>query len=179
MNVAPLFAQPLVKQAMIAFTTASLVVSLASCATVTTTDYEATAQVTYIWQVSYASNPDKPARNRREQFASVSLLNRNGERPIDAVSGPDDQGLWWPALPPRPTVDDIEERQRSSQEIVSTPQLIKRVEYEITYTDNGREVTLPTNDSVYRQVVRSYRDQRPLELTIAADERFVTKAKPQ
>ncbi|GAB4373523.1 MAG: hypothetical protein Kow00121_16890 [Elainellaceae cyanobacterium] len=152
---------------------------LSSCENVTTTNYEATALVTYTWQVEYIPNPDKPIRNRREKFASVSLPNRNGERPIDAVSGPDDKGLWWPAIPPRPTIDEIEERQRSSQEEVRTPQLIKSVDYSITYEDDGQQVTVPTNYSVYRQVVRAYPEQRPLELTIAADERFVTKADPR
>lgn len=168
-----------VRQGAIAFTTMSLGFALTSCATVTTNDYEATALVTYTWQVEYSSNPDKPIRTRREQFASTSLLNRNGERPIDAVSGPDDKGLWWPAIPPRPTVDEIEERRRSSQETVSPPQLIKDVDYFITYGDAGREITLPTNYSVYRQVVRAYPQQQPLELTVAADERFVTKAEPK
>lgn len=157
----------------------ALTLLLGSCSTLITTDYEATALVSYTWQVEYISNPDKPARNRREQFASTSLLNRNGERPDDAVTGPDDQGLWWPALPPRPTVDDIEDRQKSSQEQVESPQLIKQVEYTITYEDEGQEVTRPTNYSVYRQVVRAQADQRPLELVLDPTEQFVNQAKPR
>lgn len=159
--------------------TLSLGFLLTSCANVVTSEYEATATVIYTWQVEYMPNPDKPVRNRREEFATVSLVNRNGERPIDAASGPDDQGLWWPAIPPRPTVDQIEEQQRSSDEVVGTPQLLKDVKYAITYEDKGRSVTLPTNYSVYRQVVKAYPDRQPLELTIAGNENFVTKAEPK
>ena len=163
----------------IAMSGVSLAFVLSGCTTVITTQYEATALVTYTWQVEYATNPDKPIRNRRESFESTSLLNRNGQRPLEAVSGPDDQGLWYPAIPPRPTVDEMEERQRSSQEIIGEPQLRKDVEYAITYEAEGQTVTLPTNYSVYRQVVRSYPEQPPLELTLTPDERSVTKADPR
>lgn len=165
-----------VKRAGIALTALSLGLIFSSCANVVTTQYDATATVIYTWQVEYMPNPEKPIRNRREKFSTVSLVNRNGERPIDAASGPDDQGLWWPAIPPRPTVDEIEEKQRSSDEVVGTPQLIKDVKYSITYEDQGREVTLPTNYSVYRQVVKAHPNQQPLKLTVAGDENFVTKA---
>ncbi|WP_416670665.1 hypothetical protein [Egbenema bharatensis] len=163
----------------ITFTSVSLGMILGGCSNVITTDYEATALVTYTWQVEYAPNPDKPIRNRREQFASTSLANRNGVRPLDAVSGPDNQGLWWPAVPPRPTIDEMEDRRRSSDEEMRSPQLIRSVDYTITYDANGQRVTAPTNHSVYRQVVRAHADQRPLELTVAPNERFVTKADPR
>ncbi|HEY9659997.1 MAG TPA: hypothetical protein V6C65_16190 [Allocoleopsis sp.] len=167
-----------IKRGGLAITTFSLGWLLTSCAMIITTKYEATALTTYTWQVEYVSNPDKPIRNRREKFASTSLLNRNGKRPDDAVTGPDDQGLWWPAIPPRPTVDEIEAEKRS-QDQVGSPKLIKSVDYSITYEDEGKEFTLPTNYSVYRQVVKAYPNQTPLELTIAADNRFVTKADPR
>ena len=167
-----------IQRSMIALSSLALSLLIPGCANVITTRYEATALVTYTWQVQYNSNPDKPIRDRREKFASTSLLNRNGERPDDAVTGPDDKGLWWPALPPRPTVDEIEAEKRSGDE-VEQPQLIKSVDYNITYEDEGREVTLPTNYSVYRQVVKAYPEQKPLELTIAGDENFVTKADPR
>ncbi len=73
----------------------------------------------------------------------------------------------------------MEERQRSSQEIIGEPQLRKDVEYAITYEAEGQTVTLPPNYSVYRQVVRSYPEQPPLELTLTPDERSVTKADPR
>lgn len=166
-------------RAMVTLTALSLGFLLTGCASVITSEYEATATVSYTWQVVYEPNPDKPIRNRREKFATVSLVNRNGKRPIEAASGPDDKGLWWPAIPPRPSVDQIEEQQRSSDEVVGSPQLIKDVKYAITYDDKGRAVTLPTNYSVYRQVVKAYPDRQPLKLTVAGDENFVTKAEPK
>lgn len=163
----------------IALTTIVLGMALTGCNNVVTTEYEATATVIYTWQVEYSPNPDKPIRNRREKFATTSLVNRNGQRPIDAASGPDDKGLYWPAIPPRPTIDEIEERTRSSDEVVGSPQLNKDVKYSITYENQGRTVTLPTNYSVYRQVVKAYPDRQPLELTVAGNETFVTKADPR
>jgi hypothetical protein len=164
---------------VIALAGCMLSLALGGCENTITTQYEATALVTYTWQVEYAPNPDKPIRNRREQFASTSLLNRNGERPLDAVSGPDDQGLWLPAIPPHPTIDEMEDRRRSFDEEMRSPQLIKSVDYAITYEANGQTITAPTNHSVYRQVVRAYPEQRPLELTVAPDDRFVTRANPR
>ncbi|PSB11288.1 hypothetical protein C7B76_23410 [filamentous cyanobacterium CCP2] len=164
---------------LFAFAAVSLSVALGGCSNVITTNYEATAFATYTWQVEYVPNPDKPVRNRREKFASTSLINRNGERPLEAVSGPDDQGLWWPAVPPRPSIDEMEDRRRSSDEEMRSPELIRSVDYTITYEAEGQTMTAPTNYSVYRQVVRAFESQRPLELTIAPDERFVTKADPR
>lgn len=169
--------QQRVNRIAIAFASLSLGFVLTGCETIVTTEYEATALVTYTWQVEYSIDPDKPNQIRRETFASTSLLNRNGEQPDDAITGPDDKGLWWPALPPRPTVDEIEEGQRP-QESVSTPQLLKDEEYSITYETEGNRITLPTNYSVYRQVVNAYPNQQPLEITLAVDEDSVVKAEP-
>ena len=75
-----------------------LTLGLTGCDTVVADQYEATALVTYTWQVEYrpkGPNPDRPRTGRQEKFASVSLLNRNGVQPDGAVTGPDDQGLWW------------------------------------------------------------------------------------
>lgn len=171
-------ARPIGRVAIGCTTVLALGLVLTSCARVVTTQYEASATTLYTWQVEYQPNPDKPIRNRRKKFATVSLVNRNGARPIDAASGPDDQGLWWPAIPPRPTVDQIESERRSSDEVVGPPQLIKDVKYAITYEAQGKAVTLPTNHSVYRQVVKAYPTQQPLELTVAGNENFVTQARP-
>jgi hypothetical protein len=43
-------------------------------------------------------------------------VNRNGVKPPGAVVGPDDRGLWWPTLPPRPSVDEVEQRKKSQEE---------------------------------------------------------------
>jgi len=69
-------------------------VAITSCNTVTTNQYEATAQTTLTWQVKYSINPTNDKLPRFEEFASTSLLSRNGEQPKDAVIGPDEKGLW-------------------------------------------------------------------------------------
>jgi hypothetical protein len=148
---------------------------LASCSTVTTTEYEATAKTTYTWQVEYSVNPGSDNLTRLETFASTSLLNRNGVKPENAVTGPDDKGLWWAALPPRPTIDEIEQRQKLSQK-PSSPQLIKSVDYRLIYTAGNIKQNLPTNYQVYRQVVKAYPQKAPLQLTLGVDDRTVEKA---
>ncbi|OKH27699.1 hypothetical protein NIES1031_07200 [Chroogloeocystis siderophila 5.2 s.c.1] len=151
-------------------------IALTSCSTMTIDQYEATAQTTYTWQVRYSTSPSDKLP-RFETFATTSLLNRNGQQPAAAVTGPDDQGLWWPALPPRPTVDQIEQRQRP-QEKPSTPELLKSVNYQITYIEGSKQRTLPTNSQVYRQVVKAYQSQRPLRLTLGVNNASVEKAEP-
>ncbi len=147
---------------------------LASCSTVTTTEYEATARTTYTWQVEYAVNPGSDNLTRLETFASTSLVNRNGIKPKDAVTGPDDKGLWWAALPPRPTVDEIEQRQKFSQK-PGSPQLIKSVDYRLSYSA-GNQQQMPTNYQVYRQVVKAYPQKAPLQLTLGVNNNTVEKA---
>ena len=43
----------------------------------------------------------------------------------------------------------------------------------------GTSVTQPTNYEVYRQVVKGYRDGKPLRLTLGVDDRSVQKAEPR
>jgi hypothetical protein len=163
-------------------TTALVSVSVATligCSTAATDEYEATARVTYTWQVQYSPNLGGDRPPRIEKFASTSLINRNGVQPDEAVTGPDDRGLWWPALPPRPRVDELEARRRSSSEEMSQPELIKSEEFSLTYDDAGFPRTLPTNYQVYRQAVRAQADDRPLELTLSTDEHFILKAEPK
>lgn len=149
---------------------------LIGCTQQTTQQYEASALVTYTWQVEYISDVEK-RHPRIERFATTSLLNQNGERPDDAVTGPDDQGLWWPALPPRPTVDEMEALQKPG-ETIETPRLDKSVEYTFTYNLDGQTQTLPTNYSVYRQVVKSYPSQTPLEVTLGVNDASVQQVTP-
>lgn len=153
----------------------SLVLGLTSCDQRTTSKYEATATVTYTWQVEYIANPDKTNQIRREKFASTSLVNKNGERPGEAVTGPDDKGLWYPALPPRPTIDEIEARQKT-QEQISQPELLKDADYTITYDAEGQTINASTNYDVYRTVVKALPSQQSLELTLGVDDKFVQKA---
>ncbi len=151
--------------------------TLAACSTLTTSQYEATARVRYVWQVQYVTNSDGK-RPRIEQFESTTLTNLNGQRPDDAVTGPDDQGLWWPAVPPRPTVDEVEARQEPNESVDSI-ELQKDVSYMMTFEMDGQTRIMPTNYSVYRQVVKALPNQQLLELTLGVNDGSVLKAEPQ
>ena len=149
--------------------------ALTSCTTVTADQYEATARTTYTWQVKYSLNPTSDKLPRFEYFASTNVLNLNGFKPEGAVTGPDDRGLWWPALPPRPTVDEVESRQRPQEE-ATTPVLLKAVEYRLKFGVGDQQRTLPTNYDVYRQVVKAYPRRTPLQLTLGVTDSSVEKA---
>lgn len=163
------------KAGLIIFCSGLSAIALTSCSTLTTAEYEATARTTYTWQVEYATDPSKDSLTRFESFATTSLLNRNGIKPIGAVTGPDDRGLWWAALPPRPTVDEIEQRQKYLEK-PSTPQLIKSVDYQLSYRSGEQQRTLPANYQVYRQVVKAYPQKTPLQLTLGVNDSTVEKA---
>ncbi|MGJ5672176.1 MAG: hypothetical protein ACR9NN_00885 [Nostochopsis sp.] len=149
--------------------------TLTSCSNVITNQYEATALTTYTWQVKYAYDLTNEPSPRFETFATASLLNHNGIKPPGAVIGPDDKGLWWPTLPPRPSVSEVEQRKKP-QEQASTPELLKAVDYKLTYTQASQQKTLPTNYEVYRQVVKAYPANTPLELTLGIRDQSVEKA---
>lgn len=154
-----------------------LALALTSCSTLTTSQYEATARTIYTWQVKYSIDSTNDKLPRFETFASTSLLNRNGLKPAGAITGPDDRGLWWSALPPRPTVDEVEQRKRPQEE-ATTPELLKSVDYQITYQLAQQQKTQPTNYQVYRQVVKAYPSQIPLRLTLGVNDNSVEKAEP-
>lgn len=160
------------------------VVAIAACEPVTTnfatTDYSATANVTYTWQVRYNRDDgrDRPNDTRLEKFDSVSLENQNGVRPGLAVTGPDNEGLFWPELPPKPTVDDIESRQDPNEQ-PEAPELIKSVDYSLTVDQAGVQKTLPTKYEVYRQAIKAHANQRPLEVILGPQDGSVINVNVQ
>jgi len=151
----------------------TLLFTLSGCNHILTDHYEATALVTYTWQIAYTDKREQFPRH--ETFATNSLLNRNGQKPEGAVTGPDDKGLWWPALPPRPTVSEIEQRQEVN-ETPGAPELLKQVEYELTYQVGEESVTLPTNHQVYREVAKAYPSRLPLKFTLGVGGTSVDRA---
>ncbi|MEA5583730.1 hypothetical protein VB620_20605 [Nodularia harveyana UHCC-0300] len=157
--------------------TALTALTLTSCSTVTAEQYEATALTSYTWQVKYANNLTNAPQPRVETFANVSVLNQNGLKPSAAVVGPDDRGLWWPTVPPKPSIDEVEKRKKPQEE-ASQPELLKDVKYQLTYTVGEEQRTLPTNYDVYRQVVKAYPSQIPLQLTLGVNDNSVEKAEP-
>ncbi|ESA38891.1 hypothetical protein N836_30655 [Leptolyngbya sp. Heron Island J] len=159
-------------------------VAIAACEPITTnfstSDYSANATVTYTWHVRYNqdSGQDRPNDTRIEKFASVSLENQNGVRPGLAVTGPDEKGLWWPQLPPKPTVDDIEAR-LDKNERPEAPELIKSVDYTLTVNQAGQQRTLPTRYEVYREAVKAHANQSPLEVILGPQDGSVLSVNVQ
>lgn len=144
-------------------------------------DFEATAATTYTWQVEYVPrgvSADRPNDRRLEQFESTRVVNSNGIRPEAAGSGPDEKGLWWPVLPPKPSVDDVEDRQRPG-ETARPAEVIKSVDYKLTFDQAGETRTLPTDYDVYRQAVKAFERERPLEITLGAQDNSVIAAEVQ
>ena len=150
----------------------------AGCGVKTVDQYQATAQTTLTWQVNYTNDPMETKRGRFEEFESASVVNENGQKPAGRVVGPDDKGLWWSTVPPKPTIDDLEARKKRSYEQIGKPELLREVKYYITYQQDGQTMTLPTNYAVYRQVAKAYPNQTPLKLTMGINNGSVEKAEP-
>lgn len=145
--------------------------------TVTTGTYEATATVTQTWRAEYARSFDRRQTVHMEIFESNSLVNRNGLRPEGAATGPDDEGLYWPSLPPRPTADDLDSRKREPIEQRTDPAILREVDYAITFDYNGQRRTLPTTRTVYREASQAFADQQALEVTFGPGEQSIGAAR--
>ena len=146
-----------------------------------TIDFQTTATTTYTWQVEYiprSIGQDRPNNRRLEQFESTTVVSTNGIRPEAEGSGPDSKGLWWPVLPPEPTVDEIEDRRRKG-ETARPPEVIKSEAYRITFNQAGEVKDLPTDYNVYRAAVKAFEKERSLLLTLGPQETSVIKAEVQ
>lgn len=153
----------------------SMAVLFNGCGSQQSSQYEATAKSSITWRVPYYEgdiNNDK--QPRYEEFESVSLVNLNGQKPQGAVRQ-DDRGIWWPKEPPKPTIDEIEAGKKKASEKIGKPEALRQVEYRVKYNKDGERINLPTNYSVYRQVVKSYPDV-PLNFTMGINNGSVTKA---
>ena len=114
----------------------------------------AVATATQTWEVLYYISKTSGGLNtqRTQPFQSNSITNMNGKKPTDAVSGPDDNGIWWGAIPPRPTADEVDLK-RDIQEHNDPPQLQRSVEYQLQCEDR----TLSTDALTYREAARAIR----------------------
>jgi len=179
MNVVSLMHRP-AKVLMVAVGV-GLSIALSGCEAVVVDEYEAIAVTTYTWRAEYLPRgvtPDRPREGRTESFESNSLVNMNGQPTVVPTGDRDSQGIWWPALPPKPTVDELEARLKDD-ETFSEPQIHKSVEYTLTFEKEGDTVTLPTQYPVYREAVRAYENGRSLELILSPQDIFVQKAEMQ
>lgn len=166
------------QQFFLAILTFIIAVSFTGCGVKTVSQYQATAETTLTWQANYTNDPTEGKIGRFEKFESASVVNVNGQEPEGRVVGPDDKGLWWSTIPPKPTIDDLEARQKRSYEKPGKPELLRQVKYYITFQQDGQTITLPTNYEVYRQVVKAYPNQTPLKLTMGINNGSVEKAEP-
>jgi hypothetical protein len=154
-----------------------MAILFSSCDSQQSAQYEATAKANITWRVPYyESSSTQSRRPRYGTFKSVSLLNTNGEKPENGVFQ-DDQGIWWPKVPSKPTVDEIEAGKQKPYEKIGKPELLKQVEYRVKFDQDGERVNLPTNHAVYRQVAKNYPDT-PLNFTLGVNNGSVTKATP-
>lgn len=153
-----------------------LALVLNSCTQLIIDEYQATAVTTLTWRVEYYIG-DNSKRSRWEEFASNSLENINGEPPPEAFGEADDKGLWWPRIPPKPTLDEIEALQETG-ESHGRPELLREVDYSIAYNQGGRLANIPTHYSVYRQAVKAHQSGQSLKLILRVDDQFIEKAEP-
>jgi hypothetical protein len=145
--------------------------------TVTTGTYEATATVTQTWQVDYARSFDRRQTIHQETFESNSLVNRNGVRPEGAATGPDDNGLYWPPLPPRPTADELEARKREPSSSAPTRCCSRMLNTPLPLTTTASGAPLPTTRTVYREASSAFADQQALEVTFGPGEQSIGAAR--
>ena len=153
-------------------------IALHGCTRQVISTYEGIAETTYTWRVEYFLNSPADEKTRFEEFESTSIVNVNGQKPEKAFGGADDKGLWWPAFPPKPSLEDIEARAKPSEKH-GRAELLRTVEYKLTFDQGNSQVTLPTNYSVYRQASKAYADGRALKLTLGINDASVEKAEPQ
>lgn len=158
-----------------------LAIALASCSETVTNDFEAMAVTTYTWRAEYLPagvNQDRPRDRRIEEFETNSLINMNGEPTVDPTGERDSDGIWWPALPPKPTVDELEARLQDGEKY-EEPLIDKSIDFTITFDQQGQTVTLPTNAAVYRLAVQATERDRPLKLLLGPQDGSVQKAEIQ
>ncbi|WP_008309225.1 hypothetical protein [Leptolyngbya sp. PCC 6406] len=151
--------------------------TLGSCQAEVVEDYTVTAITTYTWAADYRPagvSPDRPSDTRQETFATSQLVMENNQRPANAVGAADAQGLWWPSLPPQPTVDELEARQRE-RERASAPRVIQSVAYQLTFALEGEQRTLPMQYPVYRKALQAQSQGSAIAITLAPGQGLVTQ----
>ncbi len=156
-------------------------IAIAGCGEVVTDDFQAMAITTYTWRAEYTPagvTQDRPREGRIEEFETNSLVNMNGEPTVDPTGEQDSSGIWWPALPPKPSVDELEARLKDGEQYAE-PLIDKSIEYTLTFDQQGQSMTLPTNDRVYRRAVQAYERDRPLKLSLGPQDGSVQKAEIQ
>ena len=136
----------------------------------------ATAIATQTWEVDYYISKTSGGLNSRRtrSFQSNTLTNMNGEKPANAVSGSDDEGVWWAALPPRPTADEVDQN-RDIQEQNDPPMLQRSVDYQL----RCEEKTLLTDALLYREVSRAVRSGQAVRVSYLGNRALKVETKEE
>ncbi len=134
----------------------------------------AIAIATQTWEVDYYISKTSGGLNSRRthSFQSNTLTNVNGEKPASAVSGSDDEGIWWATLPPRPTADEVDQH-RDIQEHNDPPTLQRSVDYQLRC---GAK-TLLTDALTYREVSRAVRSGQVARVSYFGNRALKVEAK--
>ncbi len=136
--------------------------------------HTAVAIATQTWEVEYYINKTSGGLNtqRIQAFQGNTITNTNGEKPTDAVSGPDDNGIWWGAIPPRPSADEVDQ-QRQSQEHNDPPMLQRSGEYQLRCEKGMLFTDAPT----YREAARSIRAGQAVQVSYMLDRALKIEAR--
>lgn len=136
--------------------------------------HTAIAIATQTWEVEYYISKTSGGLNSRRtpSFQRNTLTNLNGEKPANAASGSDDEGIWWAALPPRPTADEIDQH-RDIQEHNDPPVLQRSVDYQL----RCEEKTLLTDALTYREVSRAIRSGQAVRMSYLGNRALKVEAK--
>lgn len=131
------------------------------------------AIATQTWQVDYYISKTSGGLNSRrtQSFQSNTVTNLNGEKPTTAVSV-DDNGIWWAALPPRPTADEVDQH-RDLQEQNDPPSLQRSVDYQLQCD----ETKLLTDAPLYREVSRAIRSRQVVTVSYLGNRALKVEAK--
>lgn len=128
--------------------------------------HQATAIATQTWEVDYYINKTSGGANnqRTQTFEGNTLTNINGESPVGAKYGPDNDGIWWAALPTKPTADEVDANRQTGEQN-DPPQLQKSVKYRLT-CDVGE---LKTDAQTYREASRAFRAKQDILVSYTLD----------
>lgn len=139
-------------------------VSLSSCTTEgelvgETQCTEAIARATQAWRVNYYSDRTRlnPNNQRLVEFGSAKLVTRNGKveppksgtNPIEP--GTQQNGVWYPIVPPQPTAREMaESRQRGER--IGSPELYRAVKYTLVCGAGELEAGADTYQAALAQI---------------------------
>lgn len=119
----------------------------------------AIARATQAWRVNYDSDRSRlnPNNQRIVEFGSAKVVTRNGkvEQPSQSVKpaelGTQENGIWYPAVPPKPSASEMAER-RERGERIGTPELYRAVKYTLVCDAGELEAGAGTYQAALKEI---------------------------